>query len=298
MTGPTSCGSPTSPSTPPAKARSTARVVLDVFSRRVVGWSIDSRPQAALATNALAMAIQNREPHGSTIHSDRLARNSPPGRSHNGPKTPGLPCRWARSGTASIMPSSSRSGPACKSSCSTGAAGGHVWSSPTPSSSTLDLPQPATAALITRHAHARRIRDPPRHHRLRPNNPTARNAGHTRPSRNPKAVHRPRPAPLLRPNPQLHGAPRRRRQDQERSHPLPQTLRRPRALPHPPSRSRHPHNPHLTSIGRSRGGSQQDENDKATHAHFLRSHNGDTSAYSTLFAYLPPRRAGPLLKAA
>ena len=45
-------------------------VVLDVFSRRVVGWSIDSRPQAALATNALAMAIQNREPHGSTIHSD------------------------------------------------------------------------------------------------------------------------------------------------------------------------------------------------------------------------------------
>ena len=45
-------------------------VVLDVFSRRVVGWSIDSRPQASLATNALAMAIENREPHGSTIHSD------------------------------------------------------------------------------------------------------------------------------------------------------------------------------------------------------------------------------------
>lgn len=26
-------------------------VVLDVFSRRVVGWSIDSRPPASLATN-------------------------------------------------------------------------------------------------------------------------------------------------------------------------------------------------------------------------------------------------------
>ena len=39
------------------------------------------------------------------------------------------------------------------------------------------------------------------------------------------------------------------------SHPLPQTLRRPRALPHPPSRPRHPHNPHLTSIGTSRRGS-------------------------------------------
>ena len=45
-------------------------VVLDVFSRRVVGWSIDSRPQASLATNALAMAIENRDPNGSTIHSD------------------------------------------------------------------------------------------------------------------------------------------------------------------------------------------------------------------------------------
>ena len=44
--------------------------MLDVFSRRVVGWSIDSRPQASMATNALAMAIENREPHGSTIHSD------------------------------------------------------------------------------------------------------------------------------------------------------------------------------------------------------------------------------------
>ena len=55
----------------------------------------------------------------------------------------------------------------------------------------------------------------------------------------------------------LHGPPPRRRQDQERSHPLPQTLRRPRALPHPPSGPRHPHNPHLTSIGTSRGDPQR-----------------------------------------
>ncbi len=46
-------------------------VVLDAFSRRVVGWSIDSRPQASLATNALAMAIENRQPNGSIIHSDQ-----------------------------------------------------------------------------------------------------------------------------------------------------------------------------------------------------------------------------------
>lgn len=47
-------------------------VVLDTFSRRVVGWSIDAAPTAALATNALAMAIGKRTPApgGTVIHSD------------------------------------------------------------------------------------------------------------------------------------------------------------------------------------------------------------------------------------
>jgi putative transposase len=44
--------------------------VLDVFSRRVVGWSIDSAPTSALVTNALGMAIGNRRPDGTLIHSD------------------------------------------------------------------------------------------------------------------------------------------------------------------------------------------------------------------------------------
>jgi putative transposase len=47
-------------------------VVLDVFSRRVVGWSIDASPNAALVTNALGMAINQRNPTGGTvIHSDQ-----------------------------------------------------------------------------------------------------------------------------------------------------------------------------------------------------------------------------------
>ena len=46
-------------------------VVLDVFSRRVVGWSIDATPTAALVTNALGMAIEQREPDGTVIHSDQ-----------------------------------------------------------------------------------------------------------------------------------------------------------------------------------------------------------------------------------
>ena len=47
-------------------------VVLDSFSRRVVGWSIDAAPTAALVTNALGMAIQSRKPTaGTLIHSDQ-----------------------------------------------------------------------------------------------------------------------------------------------------------------------------------------------------------------------------------
>ena len=47
--------------------------VLDTFSRRIVGWSIDAHPTAALVTNALGMAIEQRKPpEGSTvIHSDQ-----------------------------------------------------------------------------------------------------------------------------------------------------------------------------------------------------------------------------------
>jgi len=46
-------------------------VVLDAFSRRVVGWSIDSSPTAALVTSALGMAIDSRRPEdGAVIHSD------------------------------------------------------------------------------------------------------------------------------------------------------------------------------------------------------------------------------------
>jgi transposase InsO family protein len=46
--------------------------VLDTYSRRVVGWSIDASPTAALVSNALSMAISNRgEVTGTVIHSDQ-----------------------------------------------------------------------------------------------------------------------------------------------------------------------------------------------------------------------------------
>jgi putative transposase len=46
-------------------------VVLDVFSRPVVGPSIDASAMAALVTNALGMAIEGRRPDGTVIHSDQ-----------------------------------------------------------------------------------------------------------------------------------------------------------------------------------------------------------------------------------
>lgn len=46
-------------------------VVLDVFSRRVFGWSIDSTPISNLVTSALGMAIDSRSPAGTVIHSDQ-----------------------------------------------------------------------------------------------------------------------------------------------------------------------------------------------------------------------------------
>ncbi len=47
-------------------------VVLDAFSRKVIGWSIDSTQTATLVTNALGMAITARKlANDAIIHSDR-----------------------------------------------------------------------------------------------------------------------------------------------------------------------------------------------------------------------------------
>jgi putative transposase len=46
--------------------------VLDAYSRRVVGWSIDDNMRTALVVDALGMAITRRrpEPHSAILHSD------------------------------------------------------------------------------------------------------------------------------------------------------------------------------------------------------------------------------------
>ncbi len=45
--------------------------VLDTYSRRIVGWSIDSKQDSTLVVNALDMAIRNRRPApGGIVHAD------------------------------------------------------------------------------------------------------------------------------------------------------------------------------------------------------------------------------------
>ena len=88
-------------------------VVLDAFSRRVVGWSISHNPTAALTSNALGMAVEQRDAHrGETvIHSDHGTPSSPPGRSPNEHDSQGSCRRWDRSATASRQPFAATMGP-------------------------------------------------------------------------------------------------------------------------------------------------------------------------------------------
>jgi putative transposase len=45
--------------------------IKDVYSNRIVGYSIDSRMKASLAVSALHNAIALRDPKGTVVHSDR-----------------------------------------------------------------------------------------------------------------------------------------------------------------------------------------------------------------------------------
>jgi transposase InsO family protein len=52
--------------------------VMDTFSRKIVGWSIDSVQNSALVVNALDMAIRNRQPEaGGIVHADHGVNSAP-----------------------------------------------------------------------------------------------------------------------------------------------------------------------------------------------------------------------------
>lgn len=55
---------------PTREGKLSCAVVLDVWSRLVVGWLIDASPTAALVTNTLGMAIDQRGPDRTVILCD------------------------------------------------------------------------------------------------------------------------------------------------------------------------------------------------------------------------------------
>ena len=97
-------------------------VVIDAFSRRVVGWSIADHLRAELVVDALEMACLRRRP-GDGDRTPTTAASTRHGCSGSGYAAPGCSARWAPSATPSTTPSPSRSSPHCSASCSTAATG-------------------------------------------------------------------------------------------------------------------------------------------------------------------------------
>ena len=99
--------------------------VQDVFSRRIVGWSMADHMRTELVTDALQMALAQRRPAPGLIwHSDQGSQGSSsrsPSVNRHAPR--GSPNRWAAAVTASITPSPRASSPRSRRNSSTAAPG-------------------------------------------------------------------------------------------------------------------------------------------------------------------------------
>ncbi len=111
-------------------------VVLDAFSRRVVGWSVESTQTTVLVTNALGMATNRRDrAEGLVIHSDRGVQFTSWAFSHK-VRDAGIAPSMGAVGSAydNAMVESFWGG--SRSSCSTASAGRPGSTSPPPSTTT------------------------------------------------------------------------------------------------------------------------------------------------------------------
>ncbi len=96
--------------------------IKDVYSNRIVGYSIDSRMKSSLAVAALNNAVALRSPAATIVHSDR-GSSSGRERSSTHCRTTGYTDRWAELARAGTTPRWSRSSPSCNATSSTGDAG-------------------------------------------------------------------------------------------------------------------------------------------------------------------------------
>ena len=98
--------------------------IKDVYSGRIVGYSINSRMKASLAVSALRNAVRLRDPAGTVVHSDRLnLSNFGLGNSYKRYTTTVWSAPWAAWAHAATTPRWSRSSPCCRRTSSTASGG-------------------------------------------------------------------------------------------------------------------------------------------------------------------------------
>lgn len=107
---------------PTAEGKLYLCAVKDVYSGRIVGYSMDSRMTSSLAVVALENAVRARRPAGTVVHSDR-GSSSGHAVSSNHSATTGSQDRWAGSVPARTTPRWNRSFRSCKRTSWTGNAG-------------------------------------------------------------------------------------------------------------------------------------------------------------------------------
>jgi putative transposase len=133
--------------------------VLDAYSRRMVGWSIDTKQDATLVVNALVMAIRNRRPgargivhadHGtqftSWVFGDEIRSASVPPSLDTLGDSPGTTPRWKASG------------PRCRSNFSIASSGRPESSSQTRSFEYIEIFHNRRRCHHTRLPHSNRVR--------------------------------------------------------------------------------------------------------------------------------------------
>jgi len=73
-------------------------VILDVFSRRVVGWAAGDRITTKLATDALDMALKRRQPQPGLVHHTDRGSQYASGEYRKGLEAAGITCSMSRKG--------------------------------------------------------------------------------------------------------------------------------------------------------------------------------------------------------
>ena len=91
--------------------------VLDLFSRKIVGWAIDRRCESSWSTTHWSWRPSPGQPHGKRSSTPTMALSSRPGPSPRTSVATDSWGRWARSGIVTTMPRWNRSGGRCRSSC-------------------------------------------------------------------------------------------------------------------------------------------------------------------------------------